>query len=49
MVSRGAAQKEEARQIAPGCSSIRSGFWNTLCPPLHPLAKLKRPSVAFRY
>src|SRR5215472_13743995 len=39
MVSRGAAQKEEARQIAPGCSSIRSGFWNTLCPPLHSLAK----------
>lgn len=32
MVSRDAAQKQQAWQIAPGSMTIRSGFWNTLCP-----------------
>ena len=39
MVSRDAAQEEAARQIAPGSRTIRSGFWNTLCPPRHSPAK----------
>jgi hypothetical protein len=39
MVSRDAAQEEAARQIAPGSRTIRSGFWNTLCPPRHCPAK----------
>src|SRR5690348_13032753 len=39
MISRDAAQEEAARQIAPGCRTIRSGFWNTLRPPRHSPAK----------
>ena len=39
MVSRDAAQKEQARPIKPGSIKIRLGFWNTLCPPRHPPAK----------
>jgi hypothetical protein len=39
MVSRDAAQEEAAGKIAPGSRTIRSGFWNTLCPPRHCPAK----------